>query len=73
MISEDVNCIKYIPLNSLKSDSIVSAADMPKTSEYAFFKKLKKDVGHSNSDLLHRRSKLSKNSTSGGLHFDSSY
>ncbi|XP_070003800.1 uncharacterized protein [Nicotiana sylvestris] len=40
-------------------------SDMPKTSEYAFFKKLKKDVGHSNSDLLHRRSKLSKNSTSG--------
>nr|XP_009589104.1 uncharacterized protein LOC104086524 isoform X4 [Nicotiana tomentosiformis] len=39
-------------------------SDMPKTSEYAFFKKLKKDVGHSNSDLLHRRSKLSKNSTS---------
>ncbi|KAJ8527195.1 hypothetical protein K7X08_029672 [Anisodus acutangulus] len=50
----------YIPLNSLRSDNIVSAADMPKTSEYAFFKKLKKDIGHSNSDLLHKRSKLSK-------------
>ncbi|KAK4338690.1 hypothetical protein RND71_043177 [Anisodus tanguticus] len=35
-------------------------SDMPKTSEYAFFKKLKKDIGHSNSDLLHKRSKLSK-------------
>ncbi|XP_060177699.1 uncharacterized protein LOC132607591 isoform X11 [Lycium barbarum] len=35
-------------------------SDMPKTSEYAFFKKLKKDIGHSNSDLLHRGSNLSK-------------
>ncbi|XP_006352715.1 uncharacterized protein [Solanum tuberosum] len=35
-------------------------SDTPKTSEYAFFKKLKKNIGHSNSDLLHRGSRLSK-------------
>ncbi|KAK6788379.1 hypothetical protein RDI58_016904 [Solanum bulbocastanum] len=35
-------------------------SDTPKTSEYAFFKKLKKNIGHSNSDLLHRGSKLLK-------------
>ncbi|KAL3367510.1 hypothetical protein AABB24_011976 [Solanum stoloniferum] len=35
-------------------------SDTPKTSEYAFFKKLKKNIGHSNSDLLHRGSRLPK-------------
>ncbi|MCD9560689.1 hypothetical protein HAX54_019433 [Datura stramonium] len=50
-------------------------SDTPKTSEYAFFKKLKKNIDHSNSDLLNRGSKLSKitqpsNCISGGLRFD---
>ncbi|PHT46673.1 hypothetical protein CQW23_15831 [Capsicum baccatum] len=35
-------------------------SDTPKTSEYAFFKKLKKNIGPSNPDLLHRGSKLPK-------------
>ncbi|TMX05554.1 hypothetical protein EJD97_016661 [Solanum chilense] len=35
-------------------------SDTPKTSEYAFFKKLKKNIDHSKLDLLHRGSKLSK-------------
>ncbi|CAN4098106.1 unnamed protein product [Withania somnifera] len=36
------------------------SSDAPKTSEYAFFKKVKKNIGPNNSDLLHRGSKLSK-------------
>ncbi|XP_016577468.2 uncharacterized protein LOC107875318 isoform X1 [Capsicum annuum] len=60
IISEDVNCFIFIPLNSVRNNSIVSAADTPKTSEYAFFKKLKKNIGPSNPDLLHRGSKLPK-------------
>lgn len=75
IIPEDVNYFIYIPLNSIRNNSIVSTADTPKTSEYAFFKRLKKNIGHSNSDLLHRGSNLSKitqpsNCISGGLHFD---